>query len=210
MITQELLTVRKMKQEEVCACGPYVLRIALIIHLSMQDRRSSELVNSLPRAEAAWNSRQRNSAIGCLEGTREALLETIYDWVKDTDPFGPRIFWLTGLAGTGKSSVAHTVAEYCHRGQLLGASFFFSRDQADRSDPRLVFSTIAHQLSTFHYSFKTLIAHALEADLDLGRANARTQLQKLITEPLQRASGVSSPVVVVMDALDECSQERDA
>jgi hypothetical protein len=73
-----------------------------------------------------------------------------------------------------------------------------------------VFSTIAHQLSTFHYSFKTLIAHALEADLDLGRANARTQLQKLITEPLQIASGVSSPVVVVMDALDECSQERDA
>jgi hypothetical protein len=175
----------------------------------MQDQRSSELINTLPRAEAAWNSRQRNFAIGCLEGTRNALLETIHDWVRGTDPSKPRIFWLNGLAGTGKSSVAHTVAEYCHQSRLLGGSFFFSRDQADCSDPRLVFSTIAYQLSTFHPSFKSIIAHSLEADPDLGRANARTQLQKLIIEPLQKASGICSPVVVVMDALDECSQERD-
>jgi len=54
------------------------------------------------------------------------------------------------------------------------------------SDPRLVFSTIGLQLSTFHHSFKRLTPDVLEADLDPGRANARTKLlSNLCEEPTE-------------------------
>jgi len=45
----------------------------------------------------------------CLEGTREELLKEICDWINDTEEDTPRIFWLHGPAGTGKSSIAHTL-----------------------------------------------------------------------------------------------------
>lgn len=86
------------------------------------------------------------------------------------------------------------MAEYYHQWRLLGAGFFISCDQADHSDPRLVFSTIAYRLAIFRHSFKQLIAYALDADLDLGR----DPITKLVIEPLGKASRVPRPVVEVM------------
>ena len=71
-------------------------------------------------AGAAYNHRGRR---GCLEGTRVALLDDIGKWTKDWTR--PPIFWLDGLAGTGKSAIARTVAERCDAVGDLGASFFF-------------------------------------------------------------------------------------
>ncbi|GLB37973.1 hypothetical protein LshimejAT787_0410240 [Lyophyllum shimeji] len=169
----------------------------------------SNLVDKLPRGHAAYNSNTRNSATTCFKGTRVKLLRRVYDWLASTDPTEPRIFWLNGLAGTGKTTIAHTVAEYCDQNGSLGASFFFSRDVTDRSNSLLVFATIAFQLSTFSATFKNLIAQALEADPDAGHANFQTQLQKLIIQPLRKLPKSTSTVVVVMDALDECTQEKD-
>ena len=48
---------------------------------------------------------------GCLPGTREAIIEEITQWVNS--PVGDnisRIFFLSGVAGSGKSAIAHTVA----------------------------------------------------------------------------------------------------
>ncbi|KAG6835593.1 hypothetical protein H0H93_016700 [Arthromyces matolae] len=169
----------------------------------------STVIDRLPRAHAAFNSKTRNSATKCFEGTRVNLLRRIFDWLDSKDYDEPRIFWLNGLAGTGKTTIAHTVAERCHHQRRLGASFFFSRDVTDRSNSHLVFSTIAHQLATYSTVFRTLIAQALESDSDAGHANFHTQLQHLIIQPLRKLAKTTPSVIVVMDALDECSQEKD-
>jgi hypothetical protein len=52
------------------------------------------------------------------------LLEEICDWVDSEDE---RCIWLNGLAGTGKSTIARTVARRYFEQKRLGASFFFSR-----------------------------------------------------------------------------------
>ncbi|KAG8866013.1 F-box/WD repeat-containing protein 9, partial [Tulasnella sp. 332] len=91
----------------------------------------------------------RDAASGCLEGTRTRILHDIRDWIFNTNSDPLQIFWLYGLAGTGKSTIAHTISEYCAAAGNLGASFFFSRDQADRTDGRRVFSTIAFQLAYY-------------------------------------------------------------
>ena len=45
----------------------------------------------------------------CLDGTRVDLLQQIREWASSSD--SPNIFLLTGIAGTGKSTIARTVAE---------------------------------------------------------------------------------------------------
>ncbi|KAF9645051.1 hypothetical protein BDM02DRAFT_3074913, partial [Thelephora ganbajun] len=81
----------------------------------------------------------------CLRGTRETVLSKIESWARDFSK--SPVFWLNGLAGTGKSTIAQTVSERVFGDGLLGASFFCSRDFEDRNNLRLIFPTLAFQLA---------------------------------------------------------------
>ncbi|KAG8936544.1 hypothetical protein FRC00_008478 [Tulasnella sp. 408] len=164
----------------------------------------------LPRAEARYDSRSRQDANGCLEGTRTKVLKEIYDWINSTDPESPPILWLCGLAGIGKSTIAHTIAEETDADRRLGASFFFSRDEADRRNPQLVYPTIAFQLARLDHELKKLIASAVERDQEVGKLVMKKQFERLISEPLAGWGGAKGTIVIVMDALDECSSESGA
>jgi pantothenate kinase-related protein Tda10 len=72
------------------------------------------------------------------------VLHDIESWAETSD--GPCVFWLNGLAGTGKSTIAATVFERMDKRQLLGASFFVNRQYADRRDTSEIVRTIANEL----------------------------------------------------------------
>jgi len=117
------------------------------------------------------------------------------------------IFWLCGLPGSGKSTVAKTVAKFLHDEQgCLGASFFFSRDDEECNSYLNVMSTIARQLAFFNPDVALYITDFLASHPDAGSDSMAYQLQHLIIEPLRKAHSKSplSPFVIVMDALDEC------
>jgi hypothetical protein len=59
----------------------------------------------------------------CLPGTRQSLLTRIGIWMDDP---AQRIFWLSGVAGCGKSSVAMTIGMREAASKRLGAQFYFS------------------------------------------------------------------------------------
>src|SRR6202022_2809527 len=83
---------------------------------------------------AAYNSSARHAASRCLSGTREKLLSQILQIMSNADGHG--ICWLYGVAGSGKSSVAQTIADHlASHGQLV-ASYFFSRLIPEGSDIR--------------------------------------------------------------------------
>jgi hypothetical protein len=81
---------------------------------------------------------------GYLPQTRTELLHQIAAW--PDDPRGNSIFWLNGMVGTGKSTIARTVAKYLKEKGLLGASFFFKRGEGDRGNITRFFPTISTQL----------------------------------------------------------------
>ena len=120
------------------------------------------------------------------------------------------MFVLQGLAGTGKSTIARTVCETLTERKSLGASFFFSRNEASCSNPFLVFTTIAYQLACRYPEFNSYLTEILKSDLDIVELNLETQLDKLVVEPLHKVADAigPSPVVVVVDALDECGTYR--
>ena len=83
---------------------------------------------------------------GCLLGTRETILDKVNVWVKGSVEGSEKsaIFWLNGLAGTGKSAIAQTVAERMAADEILGASFFCSRAFEDRNNIHVIFPTLAY------------------------------------------------------------------
>jgi len=117
------------------------------------------------------------------------------------------VFWLNGLAGTGKSTIAQTFAEMYFADGKLGASFFCSRDFEQRSNLRSIFPTLAFQLAHRFPQFRRRLLPVLMRDLDVGRETLCSQMEKLIVEPFQ-AMGIHT--LIVIDALDECQDKEPA
>ena len=140
---------------------------------------------------------------GCLKGTRESVLNEIESWVED--PNKSPVFWLNGLAGTGKSTITQTVSQWALADGLLGASFFCSRDFEDRSDLQFIFPIIAFQLAHKYRKFRSVLVPLLQSDPDVVDEPLITQMEKLIVEPLRSADVAT---VIVIDALDECTDDE--
>ena len=142
---------------------------------------------------------------GCLPGTRMAFLNFIINWVND--PNSKRILVLFGLAGTGKSSIAHEIARRFYEMGRLTSSCFFVREERSKTEAYHLFTNLAHDLADRYPSFKAALGKVIKDDTSL-RHNARdygTLFRRFIQEPLESVEGVpiAGPIVVVIDALDE-------
>ncbi|KAI9856456.1 MAG: hypothetical protein M1813_009112 [Trichoglossum hirsutum] len=165
----------------------------------------------LPIAEgASFDSHMEEHNARCLSNTRTELLYHIREWAKDKN--GKPIFWLNGMAGTGKSTVARTVAQsFADQGQL-GASFFFKKGEGERGHATRFFTTIARDLIDRVPRLISGITKALNSDPAIPQKALKDQFEKLILHPLseiQRAPPPTLAHIVVIDALDECEPEKD-
>jgi len=140
-----------------------------------------------------------------MKGTRRDVLVQLEQWSRDeTDK---RVFWLNGLAGTGKSTIAQTFAEMCFADGKLGASFFCSRDFEERSNLRSIFPTLVFQLAHCFPQFRRELLTVLMKNPDVGRESLCSQMEKLIVGPFQ-VTGIHT--LIVIDALDECQDKEPA
>ncbi|EGO23186.1 hypothetical protein SERLADRAFT_357012 [Serpula lacrymans var. lacrymans S7.9] len=155
---------------------------------------------------AAFDSAARHPAPACLPGTRVEVLSLLSDWL-DKDGGSP-ICWLNGLAGSGKSAIAQSIAEkYAGQGRLA-ASFFFSRREVRRSTAQTFFPTISLQIMSFFPSIRPAVLSAIDDDGSIPTKILREQMQHLIQEPLlSLKESLSSPAVIVVDSLDECEHD---
>ncbi|KAG8677869.1 hypothetical protein FPOAC1_003897 [Fusarium poae] len=177
----------------------------------LQNVNDRTTLNQLPIAHgASFDSKAGEHNPTCLPDTREELLKEIDCWIDN--PTSKTIFWLNGMAGTGKSTISRTVAHSRSKRGDLGASFFFKRGERDRDNLNKVMSTLAYQLAFDIQGAAIFIKKTLDDNPAIVGKSTREQFQKLIQEPLSEAAAVAkatSPVVVVIDALDECDQEAD-
>ncbi|RXW17013.1 hypothetical protein EST38_g8841 [Candolleomyces aberdarensis] len=167
--------------------------------------RKAALKELKPVPSAAYNSQDVAKISACFEGTRVKLLAGVGRWM--SDPTGKPIYVLDGIAGIGKSTVAKTVAQRAAAIDSLGASFFFSRDHADRQHGSSFVHTIAYQLAFCDPSYGEAIATAIDEHPESLHTIMAQQFTALVAQPLcklleQRAT----PLVFVFDALDECTQ----
>ncbi|MCJ1267070.1 hypothetical protein MMC22_006955, partial [Lobaria immixta] len=161
--------------------------------------------------DASFSSYENQRHRPCLENTRVDVLQQIMQWAKSTSP--QCIFWLKGMAGTGKSTVAITVASQMRQITKNFASYFFKRGVGDLAHARKLIPTIVRQLSHSSSSYRRLVLATVKEEPDLGQsANLREQYEKLVVEPLAKLQSSMSTqrlFVIVIDALDECDEEKD-
>ncbi|KFY86462.1 hypothetical protein V500_07608 [Pseudogymnoascus sp. VKM F-4518 (FW-2643)] len=165
----------------------------------------------LPLAKGAtFDSHQDEHNAACLENTRVDEQRQIAKWAED--PHSKCIFWLNGMAGTGKSTISRSVAKTCKEKGLLGASFFFKRGESDRGNARRFFTTIAAQLAIRVPRLVPSIVKVIDDDPTISDKVLREQFEKLVLHPLSELVYVprkTSKLIIVIDALDECEREGD-
>ncbi|KDQ11677.1 hypothetical protein BOTBODRAFT_189671 [Botryobasidium botryosum FD-172 SS1] len=144
----------------------------------------------------------------CLPGTRGRELRLITDWVESPDEEN-RVLWLPGQAGFGKSTLATTLALSFATYRRLGSFMFFDRDVSERSDPSRVIETLAFQLALFDSRISEKITEAVNENSTLLSFGLQIQFKELLVKPLSSVESLSSagPIVLVLDALDECGNE---
>ena len=124
-----------------------------------------------------------------------------------TDEGEQCIFWLNGLAGTGKSTIAQTFAERAFADGNLGASFFGSQDFEGWSSLWAISPTLAFQLAYQYPLFRKRLLQILRAHPDAEQEFLCSQMENLIVGPLKAAP---TPTLIIIDALDECQDEEPA
>ena len=138
-----------------------------------------------------------------MKGTRRDVLSQLEKWLDDEQD--KRVFWLNGLAGTGKSTIAQTFAEMNFADGKLGGSFFCSRYYNDRSNLQTIFPTLAFQLVCNYPHFREELLPILATNPDVGRETLCSQMEGLIVVPFERTH---IRTLIIIDALDECQDEE--
>ncbi|KAB8230209.1 WD40 repeat domain-containing protein [Aspergillus alliaceus] len=149
--------------------------------------------------EAYYNAYNGEEYQEYLQETQTELLRDIKSWV--TDPDRQAVFWLQGMAGTGKSTVSRTVAH-----------FFFKKGGTDREDAKRLFTTLTKQIMERVPHLQLPVKKAIGDSRDIGSSNPQEQFNKLLLKPLMSLNlGLRAPLilVVVIDALDECQVPAD-
>ncbi|KZP16022.1 hypothetical protein FIBSPDRAFT_68467 [Athelia psychrophila] len=145
----------------------------------------------------------------CLPGTMQDRQNEIIDWLMNPSDQAQNVWWLRGAAGLGKSTLATTIAEHFRGLRRRGAFLFFDRNSPIESSPSRVICTLAYQLAEHDEGVRSAVSAAIERDPQLATAPLITQFKSLLCEPLAAASiGVVGPIVIVIDALDECGDAK--
>ena len=168
-------------------------------------------IGRLPHTDhASYDTRQAPDTAeprGCMEDTRKQILAELDEWAMDEA--APNVCWLNGMAGTGKTSIAHTFSERLDEKQMLGASFFCSRSASEEvRDASLIVPTVACTLSRASPLLRSAMSQIIEDKPGVGSLHAVSkQFRLLLLNPIKGVldSSIKIYKIVIIDALDECT-----
>jgi len=150
----------------------------------------------------------------CTDGTRVKILKDITRWANDRSLASPPVFWLTGQAGSGKTTIAYDIAQQFEEGgnvnqhTVLGGNFFCSRQFLETQAQNHILPIITHHLARKckSYANSLHVADKFEAvNHDVAR-----QMKGLPIGPWQLSEVTRSsepPYLIIIDALDEIKDD---
>jgi hypothetical protein len=210
------LGVRKIVlaiQEDIAVCDPAVLN-----SIQRSFFKQTSLMEQLKVSHAAdhkceleGEKRQLLRRAVCTPGTRVRILGEITRWANDTSSESQSVYWLFGQAGSGKSTIAYTVArrfEFVGGVDdtiILGGNFFCSRQFEETRFATRIIRTIVYHLALKCKAFADALRRF--GKFDMVHHNVRAQLDSLLIKPWEHArladSSKPARFLVVIDALDE-------
>ena len=163
------------------------------------------MLERLDPVKAGYNLERR-----CMEGTRQSILTRIIAWVANPQEGndGPRrnTFWFYGSPGIGKTSLAHSICASLHDQEQLAGAFFCRRDDPNLSNHQNILPTLINKLAGVFPPFRTTVVNRLRNDPNLSPESMKGALFLEFIRNLPRQP--KHPLVFVIDALDECGDDR--
>ena len=145
----------------------------------------------------------------CLKDTRRNVIKDIMEWIADDSNEEKKVLWVYGLAGTGKSTLSTTIAQIMRQVNRLGAFFFFNRDIPRRNFSTLI-RTLAYRLAMFDARFAATISRVVENHENIAEMPLEFQFEQLLSvNALKSVEWSEGPILLIVDALDECGSEAD-
>jgi hypothetical protein len=159
--------------------------------------------------ESSFDASTPSLRRACTENTRIAILDAIREWSMDVTQ--PKIYWMNGMAGTGKTTIAYSISIILSSLGFLGATFFCSRLVDECTRVERIFPTIAYNLARNYPSLAFTILEVLKNDPDVAKRTLNQQFTELLVKPTRVDDDnlARNPIVVVIDALDECANQTD-
>jgi hypothetical protein len=144
----------------------------------------------------------------CLPKTRLDVIKSITDWIADESNDQKSVFWLHGLAGSGKSTLSTTIARMMRDLRRLGAFFFFDRDIPERNATVLI-TTLAYQLAQFDTRIGAEMSRIVQSIPGIAGMPLDFQFTNLLSaKALRSVEWLHGPIVLVIDAFDECGNQK--
>ena len=145
----------------------------------------------------------------CMDGTRQYLLNQITAWVtkewRQEDKSST--YWIYGLPGIGKTSLAHSICASLHKeGKHLAGAFFCRRDDPNLSEPKNILPTLIYKLAIIFPPFRSIVAESFRSDPNLTPESMQYSLFLDFISKLSRTP--NRTLIFVIDALDECGNTR--
>ncbi|KAG8724161.1 hypothetical protein FRC09_000055 [Ceratobasidium sp. 395] len=163
-------------------------------------------LDKLEPSHAAWYSSADSQKLHrdeCTPDTRVQVLERFRVWRDDDE--GEKVYWLNGMAGTGKTTLSYTLCKQLEEDSRLAANFFCSRQLPTCRDAKRILPTIAYQLANFSYPFRYALSRVLGQSPDVHTRRISEQFMKLLVNPLNEVRrSIPDNLVIVLEALDEC------
>lgn len=122
-----------------------------------------------------------------------------------TDNTNSQVYYLNGLAGTGKTTISYSFCQLLEQAGLLGASYFCSRTVGETLNPRAILPTISYQLAFRSKLWASDLANALNRDGGIAGWNVRSQFERLLSTHHHQWQELGLPMrpVIVCDGFDE-------
>ena len=145
-----------------------------------------------------------------MKDTRKVRLKEIVDWVankpEEEDLPQSNTYWIYGLPGIGKTSLAHSISARLHDQRQLAGAFFCRRDDPNLSEPRNILPTLIYKLAEIFPPFRRIVADCLRSDPNLTPDSMRCSLFLDFLDKLPHSP--NHFLVFVIDAFDECGNSR--
>jgi len=124
---------------------------------------------------------------------------------KDVDQSTP--YWVYGLPGIGKTSLAHSICEKLDERKQFAGVFFCRRDDTKSSEPRNILPTLIYHLAITSRPFRSIVIERLQENKHIAPQSMQNTLFLDLIRSIPRHSNPDT-LVVVIDALDECGNAQ--
>jgi len=145
-----------------------------------------------------------------MDGTRKSCLEEIVAWVASKSENGDLLqsntYWIYGLPGIGKTSLAHSICASLHDQRNLAGAFFCRRDDPNLSEPGNIIPALIYKLARIFPPFRRIVANCLRDDPNLTPESMKDSLFLDLLRTLPHTP--NRFLVFVIDAFDECGNNR--